>query len=286
MKETRGLSSATESIINNFVNKICSAVGCVYNDSEYKAKKDAYKILYHKIAENNDYNEYTKSFLISNLKKELKHYENQRSIIQEAILNLDDNINVENIDNDWLLYFFDEAKKISNDEMKNIWGKVLADEFNSPQSIHKSLLHTLSCIDLQSAKVFNNLCQFSVSTDNNTELLTFLDFNTFKKELLAYNITFDTLHDLERYGLIYSNTQVGYSIEEKTNINILTSKRIIEIKPNMNGKIPLGNVFLSYDGQTLCKCITRNENSLLLNMIHTICDNLIIKDTPIHNSDI
>lgn len=207
MEDITGLgqiATAAASIANTFIDKISHAVGVIYNDSNYKIKKDSLKQVSELILQRTDLDEFTKLAMISNLEQDLKHYTNQRNIIQKAILNVDEDVEANNVDDDWLLYFFDKAKNVSSEEMQNVWAKMLSEEFNKPQSIPKSLLHTISIIDARSAMSFNKICQFNVEVNGNKNLL--LDNSIMETYLKEIDVGFNDLSELEKYGLIASTS--------------------------------------------------------------------------------
>ena len=44
-------------------------------------------------------------------------------------------------------FYFEKAKLVSDESMRGIWASILAEEINAPNSISRSLIHTLSIID-------------------------------------------------------------------------------------------------------------------------------------------
>lgn len=270
------VANAVASVANNVINKISYAVGVIYNDSTYKMKKESLRKVYEEIANNENIDSFSKMAIISNLKQDLKYYKNQRTIISKAINNISDDANVNLVDDDWLNFFFDKARIISSEEMQNIWGKILSEEFNKPRSIPKSLLHTISCIDLELANIFNKLCCFTVKYEESGENCIFLDYNNFTDQLNAIGITFNALLALERFGLISFNSTIGYCvIIDSGNCTFLSQKNKFILKPDKKGQIPIGSVLLTNDGKVLCDCIQKEYNPLIFEMIKSICkDNI------------
>lgn len=271
-------ASAIANVTNNVIDKIATSVGIVYSDSIYKIKKDSLRKVYDEIANNKNIDYFSRIAIISNLNQDLKYYENQRNVISKAINDIEDNIDVNKVDDDWLNFFFDKVKIVSSEEMQNIWGKVLSEEFNKPASIPKSLLHTISCIDLKSAKTFNKLCQFVAKDYITGEYIAFVDHKNYSYELSQQGISFQSLLVLDRFGLISFDKTITYCYKGSTNnIMIYTKKNKYILKPDNEGRIPLGNVILTQDGKILCKCIQEGYNSLVFEMINSICKDYIIK---------
>lgn len=93
------------------------------------------------------------AYAIANAKKDIKEMSNKRSIIQYALARLSEipqptpSEAVTPEQEEWLSRFFDSAKHISDEEMQIIWGRILAEETAYPNSVPKSLIHSLSIID-------------------------------------------------------------------------------------------------------------------------------------------
>lgn len=281
MEDITGLgqvATAVAGVANNAIDKISNAVGVVYNDSAYKIKKDSLRKVYEEIANNENIDSFSKAAIISNLKQDLKYYKNQRNIISKTINNINDDANVDLVDDDWLNFFFDKARIISSEEMQNIWGKILSEEFNKPRSIPKSLIHTISCIDLELANTFNKLCCCTVKCEESGENYIFLDYNNFTSQLNAIGITFNALLALERFGLISFDNPIGYCIIiDSENCAFLSQKNKFILKPDKKGRIPVGAVLLTVDGNVLCDCIQKEYNPLIFEMIKSICKDNIEK---------
>lgn len=84
-----------------------------------------------------------KAALISNARKIVKEYCNQKNIVSIAIQSVKSNAKPENIDDDWLAQFMDKARLVSAEEFQLIWGKILANECNHPGCVPRALLEIL-----------------------------------------------------------------------------------------------------------------------------------------------
>lgn len=283
MEDVTGLgkiATATASIANNFIDKISHAVGVVYTNSNYKIKKESLKKVSELILQRTDLDEFTKLAMISNLEQNIKYYNNQRNIIQKAILNVDEDVDAHNVDDDWLLYFFDKAKNVSSEEMQNVWAKMLSEEFNKPQSIPKSLLHTISIIDARSAMSFNKICQFNIEINGDKNLLY---SSTMEPYLDEINITFNDLSELEKYGLI-ARSSFEFIIKQTEAFFSLDNGNIYKIsckKPqDKNGKIKslelytdnikVGQYMFTSDGKSLFNAINVKQSQYMDIVINNI----------------
>ena len=102
-------------------------------------------------------------------RKELKEYINKGKIISYAVNDIKKDAQTYNVDEEWLMYFFDSAKNISDDKMQRIWGKLLAERVNGKRGITKRLINIFSMIEQQDIELFCMLCAMSFKHFNDKE---------------------------------------------------------------------------------------------------------------------
>src|SRR5207247_4111514 len=103
------------------------------------------------------------------------------------------------IEDDWVTNFFDKCRLISDEQMQNLWSKVLAGEANSPGKFSKRTVNLLASLDKAEAGMFQNLCSFNWILDGDFVPIIF----NFRKPI--YNdaeVTFDIVKHLGEIGLI------------------------------------------------------------------------------------
>ena len=81
-------------------------------------------------------------------------------ITEKALPRLKEGSNPNGMDDDWVTNFFDKSRIVSDEEMQEIWAKVLAGEANAPGTYSKWAVNFLGCIDKRDAELFQNLCSF------------------------------------------------------------------------------------------------------------------------------
>lgn len=208
------------------------------------------------------------------------------------------------IDEDWLNFFFDKAAKVSNESMQIIWAKMLADEFDKPGSVSRKLLHIISIMDSQSARSFQTLSLYvfdrsgMISTNYDTRIVFLpagfyensFDFmrkaEKWLKEFgcedyrdLALDLTMNTgeLNSLENLGLIQQvqgnvcQIPLEYRIKEK-------NKKII-ISPQDDSTFPIGKYTLTSEGEQLLDIIKGDGKEECLEIILQYLD---ITDVKYH----
>jgi hypothetical protein len=121
------------------------------------------------------------------------------------------------ISDDWLNAFEKEAVQKSSDEMKMLFGKILAGEIRKPSSFSIRTLKLLSQLDNQAASLFHRLCSLSISQRFGDYVhearVVALNGNAAQNSLKNYGLSFDALNILGEYGLIISdyNSYIGYA---------------------------------------------------------------------------
>ena len=98
------------------------------------------------------------------IKQELHKQENINAIVCETLKMLEqknqDNVNVE-INDDWLNIFIENAKNVSDDEMRFIWAKILSEEVICSNSYSISTLNVLRNMNKSDAALFTKVSRCS-----------------------------------------------------------------------------------------------------------------------------
>lgn len=191
-------------------------------------------------------------------KKLVKQEQRKRDIASKAFEYIKDNAHPEKIDEDWLEFFFEKAKLVSNKDMQLIWAKLLAEEANEPGKISPSLLHTISVMRYEQAEFFCHISRFALKgfKEEYAHLLLFVASNREVYEKL--DITPRKLKELERLGLVECDFDKEYVFPNKDDKKIFASgNKVITVygDPNNQQKIKAGNVEFTQDGQVLYSII-------------------------------
>ena len=113
--------------VNTLILKISDAIGVLYEPKRIikkaEAESKAEKIRAISDIEISDIKSRARSRVLF---EETKNQENIESIIEKAIPQIQSNADFDKIDNDWIVNFFNKAKRFSNEDMKILWSKILA----------------------------------------------------------------------------------------------------------------------------------------------------------------
>ena len=193
---------------------------------------------------------------------------NYSSITEKSLKYLTEVSKPEELDDDWARFFFDKARIISDEEMQEIWGRILAEEINSPNTVGKSLLHTLSIISKQEAVDFRNLCRYCLYSNAKLSSAEIIYFHEHMEYFNKQKISPVSLQRLSNKGLItYDiNSIFGWNIKENT-FFYHAKKILVKASAKAPNRINFGNITLPSDGFLLFKIIENNFDQNILDNI-------------------
>src|ERR1700743_1186325 len=123
----------------------------------------------------------------------------------------------EEISDDWLNEFENEARLKTSEEMKLIFSKILSGEITNPGAFSIRTIKLIAQLDNQAARLFRLLCSLSISINLGDVFfdarVVSLSGNAGANSLGEYGLAFDHLNILQEYGLIISdyNSYMNYS---------------------------------------------------------------------------
>ena len=137
------------------------------------------------------------------MKEEEIRQENMEEITTKAIPLLNDDAKPDAMEDDWIANFFAKSRIVSDNEMQEMWARVLAGEANAPGTYSKRTVNFLSDLDKVEAEVFAKLCGFVWTIEKEVVLLVFDE----KAEIYnRHGINFGILSHLDSIGLVQFNS--------------------------------------------------------------------------------
>ncbi len=196
--------------------------------------------------------------------KELERQNNIDQIAEIAAeqLNQEPNVSDEPVSKDWSKRFFNIAEDVSDEEMQEIWGRILAGEIKKPESYSLRTLELLKNLSKKEADTFIKFGNLSINSAGVSFMLNF------KKEPLleqTYKVNFHERLLLEELGLLTANDlqfKVNATKENKSTEYFVIGKTIIVVEKSTN--IPeqqLQVLVFTKIGQELLK-LTESEADL------------------------
>ena len=183
------------------------------------------------------------------IEEEAQRQKNMENIIAKALPHLNENAKPDSIANDLLVNFFDKCRIVSDNEMQELWSRILAGEANAPGTYSKRTVNCLSDLDKSEAELFTKLCGFGVMIKNLVPLV-------FSEHGAIYNrhgIDFDTLSHLGSIGL----TQFGPSgflenkLPKRFTVSYYGKSLTLEVRDHPFNELNIGRVLLTKVGQEL-----------------------------------
>jgi len=184
------------------------------------------------------------------VEEETKHQSNIENITLKALPQLDDTGDPSQIEDDWITYFFDKCRIVSDDEMQNLWSRVLSGEANVPGTYSKRTVNFLSDLDKADAKFFSNLCGFGWTIGIVMPLIFDYQADIYDNK----EITFNSLIHLESIGLIQFNNLSGFviqSLPQKISVSYYDQVLELSFAKETDNELNLGKVVLTKIGQEL-----------------------------------
>jgi hypothetical protein len=176
------------------IKKVSDAVGILYEPKRIrnlaKAKSDAAIIRAQSEIEVRTLQRLTS--------EEVIRQKNIENITRKAIEQLADTAFPNDIDDDWITNFFDKSRIISDQDMQNLWSKVLAEEANKSGSFSRRTVNFLADLDRLEAEKFAKLCRFSWNIGSEIPLVT----NASDAIYSSNGVTFQLINELEGIGLV------------------------------------------------------------------------------------
>ena len=200
-----------------------------------------------------------KCILISNVNRITKEYYNQKNILSIAVEHLKESSQPSAVDDSWLFQFMDKARLVSIEQAQIIWGKLLAEECNNPNSVPKSLLFILEQMDGEDAKAFTEVCSCSVRISCKGDVSYSPIIHDFGEgNYYKTNLEFGNLLRLESLGLIKQELgpfKTGFATG-LSGVPIIASYSNQQFSfPDSCTSVPVDRVIFTHSGSVLCKII-------------------------------
>lgn len=155
--------------LTKLIDAVSNGIGAIYEPTgkvrNAKAEAKAMLILAEAEQKSNDIAD--RAFKRVNY-REIRRQNNIDSIVKGAAAALPNTVSSEPVDEDWIVNFFELSQDVGDEEMKQIWSKLLAGEVAKPGSFKPRTLQTVKSLTPEEARMFTTMCSFSfVTGDDN-----------------------------------------------------------------------------------------------------------------------
>jgi hypothetical protein len=167
--------------------------------------------------------------------RELKKQENIDAVVEIAAEQLKNEKNISDtpIDEDWTVRFFNIVEDVSDEQMQQLWGKILAGEVKNPNSFSIHTIEFLKNMTKSEAELFSRIANYIILSNNKPFI-----FNG-DKTLSKNGFSFEECLILAELGLIQADTNLMKEYKtypEDRNAMFLSDKYII--KATIKGNTP------------------------------------------------
>ncbi len=243
-------------VLNNLIDKVATAVGWV---ATHDTPNRVAVSTYIQEIQNSNYDPIIKAALISQAKKSIKEYCNQKDVLNIASQALMPTAKPEEIDEDWVAQFMDKARLVSDAEFQVLWGNILAEECNAPGSIPKGLLHIMEQMDKDMATAFMAVAAVSVYIEEEKrEYSPMIDGASTEDIRQKTGISYDDLLNLQSVGLIETHfTGFAHRVYVTAEVTPVVIHYFDEEYRLPHGKktFGIGKVVYTKAGQALCRAV-------------------------------
>ena len=184
------------------------------------------------------------------IEEEAQRQKNMEDITAKALPQLDEKATPDSVEDDWLVNFFDKSRIVSDNEMQELWSRVLAGEANTPGTYSKRTVNFLSDLDKVDAELFAKLCGFGWMIGDVVPLVFDVKAEIYNK----YGINFNSLSHLESIGLIQFNSVTGIirlNFPKKFAVFYYGNPLTLEMPDDTGNQLEIGKVLLTKIGQEL-----------------------------------
>ena len=160
-------------------------------------------------------------------------------------------------DRDWITNFFDKSRIVSDQEMQDLWSRILAGEANAPGTYSKRTVNALSDLDKVDASLFAELCGFGWVIGHVMPLVFDFEASVYKQR----GIHFASLSHLDSIGLIQFETLTGFkriNLGKRVGASYFGQRINLEFSNDAEHELDIGFAGLTQVGQELARiCVSR-----------------------------
>jgi hypothetical protein len=184
------------------------------------------------------------------VEEEADRQKNIEDITAKALPQLNDKADPSKVEDDWIINFFDKCRIVSDNEMQELWSRVLAGEANLPGTYSKRTVNFLSDLDKGEAEIFTHLCGFGWIIGDIVPLIYDVEHPIYNNQ----GINFNSLIHLESIGLIRFSDLANFvhiDVPKRFLVLYYETPVTLEMPKNSGNEINVGNVLLTKIGQEL-----------------------------------
>jgi hypothetical protein len=127
--------------------------------------------------------------------------------------------NFNSYDFDWFIRFYEAVGNISNEEMQDLWAKILAGEISHPSTYSLHTIDVLKNLRKKDAELFERICAHSICSGDKLFLPYYNDY------LYRCGIQYSDIMQLSEQDLIYNDSMLVLKIRTSNEIDVAFSNK-------------------------------------------------------------
>ena len=175
---------------------------------------------------------------------------NMEDIARLSLPMVNEDARPDEMEDDWIVNFFDKGRLISDDDMQALWARILAGEANSPGSYSKRTVNALAELDKSDAELFRALCGFVWTLGESSQPLVFDYLDPIYKDC---GLRFENLQHLDAIGLLRLEVD-SYRFffdEDENPVISYYGRSLVFDAPSIDTEFSVGQVLLTKSGVEL-----------------------------------
>ena len=209
---------------NTLIEKISNAIGAVFEPHQIvRLAKAESKAAIIKANTQIELTDIQRRAMHRMLEEETRKQINIENVTKNALPYVQENAEPDKISNDWVINFFEKSQNTTDEEMQNLWSKLLAGEANTPGKFSKRTVNLLADLDKKDAELFTSLCSFTWNLGGISAPMIFYP----EIENIMYKekgLNFSNLTHLETLGLVSFNNLAEFQFNNILNLRKLNAR--------------------------------------------------------------
>ena len=202
------------------------------------------------------------------MNEESRKQERMEAIVSQALPLVRIDARPEEINDDWVVNFFEKCRYVSNQEMQQSWASLLAGEANQPGSFSRRTVNLLADLEPRHAKLLQLLRVFSWDVKHERYPIFDRITNFTRSFFTEAQITEEDLAELDELG-IAKMAEGFFGFCDCPTITLRYFTQVVKLEKKPNYFMSLGNFVLTKCGKELSALCYEEPN---MKYFHHILD--------------
>jgi uncharacterized repeat protein (TIGR03899 family) len=188
--------------------------------------------------------------------QEVRRQRNIEAIVDEAVDALPPSVSNDPLDPDWLSRFFQECQDVSDDDLRQLWARLLAGEIEEPGSCSRKTLNVLQQMSKRDAERFKLVCSLCWISPEDHFLPHSQDSRAYT---VNYGLSYEDVLELESLGLMHAQGNISCTISTEWTLRFQESDYLC-IMHGVPGRVDVPSWPLTQSGKELFRVMKVEGN--------------------------